>query len=106
MYLKFSEFKEFRCNPSQVYNITLYMHSTDAIFFPFSLRTKKDMHIMICGPNAATDLCYWISIGWNNTNSIIKKCPRGMLLIEGEFFEKCTVEHYINVSYHMFCKIH
>lgn len=102
MYLKFSEFQEHRYEPFVLYNIAKFVNNTNAIFLSFSVRTKEDAQVMICTDSLKTDLCYWIIISdLTNTRSIIMKCQTGWPPVRKKL-EKCTIELYINVSYHIF----
>ncbi|XP_032672067.1 uncharacterized protein LOC116844537 [Odontomachus brunneus] len=73
----------------------IYRNSTGTIVVSFSVRTKRDVHILICNKEYTTGFCYWIIIGgWNNTKSVIRKCPTGVPSI-GENLQKtsqCAIE--------------
>lgn len=46
----------------------------------FSIRAPKNVHILFCKNKFYQEnLCYWVIIGgWENTKSVIRKCPKGL----------------------------
>lgn len=73
-----------------MYEVGTFYHNeinTNMAVFPLSVRAEKDVHLLICDsgrlPTPYTNLCYWIIIGgWENTKSVIRKCPKGVPLVE------------------------
>jgi len=82
IYLKFSEFEEYKNFQDTYYVNKLAVE----VKLSFSVRASHDAHILICnGTNYLKDSCYWIIIGgWHNTLSVLRKCATGVPLL-GEF---------------------